>query len=292
MTKKEKLQAEIASIMTEIEFTQDSLNGLKGKDKVKTQLTTLTRKLVKLKRMLRNRRKDLNKAIEQEQKFKEKLLGRQDVVPFVRKESTRELVNTEWAEYMREYNAKNRERIRELQGIWRAKNVEKMKEYRRRWYEKHKEKHKKNVVDYIKRRSASDPMFRREMKIRSALTAAMRHDTHDDKTSHMVYILGYTPTQLRERLEPQQQALIAQGKVPSIDHLIPIKYFKPGSPEPIVHSLDNLHMIELDENLDKQAVYAHPVRYEYFCLVNIYIKDEFKDKISYVKPGEPEIKSF
>lgn len=180
------------------------------------------------------------------------------------------------------------------------KNKEKKISYAKKYYEEHKnqilynnsllranpehkkarriynkEYRKKNIVvlrkkanEYQKAKSKSDPDFR----LRKNFTKLIYH-VKNKKTNKAHVLLGYTRQELIESL----------GRYPnkneSIDHKIPITWFKNGTDVKIINHLDNLQILKKSNNFKKNNKYAHAVDKKYFKKCIQFIKPQFKNKV-------------
>lgn len=68
-----------------------------------------------------------------------------------------------------------------------------------------------------------------------------------------------------------------------IDHKIPVTWFGKDTPMFIINDLDNLHLLGPTENLQKSNTFSHPVCKEYFNKTILFIKDEYRGKVSFLQ---------
>jgi hypothetical protein len=57
--------------------------------------------------------------------------------------------------YQREWNKRNREKVKEYQQAWKSKNKDKVKEYQREWNRKHPDKVKEYQNNYWSKKAAA-----------------------------------------------------------------------------------------------------------------------------------------
>ena len=157
-------------------------------------------------------------------------------------------------EYYKQHHKKNKEYYKEYYKQHYKKNKEYYKEKNKQWRERNKEYGK----EYQRRKYNTDFQF----KLTSWSRQQVRRCLNSDKTEHTFDILGYTPEQLKLRLEMNFKPDMTwenHGTLWHIDHRKPLCKFNfvlpDGTPNyeqiRLANSLANLQPLYVIENLSK-----------------------------------------
>jgi hypothetical protein len=95
--------------------------------------------------------------------------------------------------------------------------------------------------------------------------------TNQTKTFCTYKELGYTPKELKEYLSKQE----INWTNKTIDHKVPITWFKPSTPAYIVNSFDNLHLLSEYNNKSKRNRFCSPAPSSYIEEVKPWIKKQY-----------------
>lgn len=139
------------------------------------------------------------------------------------------------------------------------------KEYNKQWYEKNKEykkeyykQNKEHIKEYRRQKYNTDLQF----KLSHWSGKQVRRCLNSNKTKHTFDILGYTPEQLKQRLEMNFKPDMTwenHGTLWHIDHRKPLCKFNLTLPDDtpnyeqirLANSLANLQPLYVTENLSK-----------------------------------------
>lgn len=186
--------------------------------------------------------------------------GHKSVCKICRKEEKRVYYEKNYdliSKYNTSYWLNNKDSITKKIKKWRAKNGEKVKIYHKRYNTKNKEKikekrkseecRKKSNIRYerYKKNNPTCVIGRRLVK-RCLNSYRKKYDT-------TFKILGYTPKQLRDRLEYQFKDGMTWDNYGQwhVDHKKPLSLFKKDTPINIMNALCNLQPMWAEENLKK-----------------------------------------
>jgi hypothetical protein len=212
------------------------------------------------------------------QKNKDKICSRVAAYAEANKDKVRQ--------YQKEYRARNKESIAAFQSAYREKNRERLIDQKKSYYQNNKHRHLKNCEQYrekngdqirayfkrhyeknrvrrilasteykrIKRR-AKDPLFAASELARSMLYRVLKK-TKQGKSGGSFELIGYTPEQLRHRIQSQFVEGMRwdnHGKW-HIDHIIPVSEFiSAGVTCPKrINALENLRPIWKEDNLSRR----------------------------------------
>jgi len=128
----------------------------------------------------------------------------------------------------------------------------------------------KRGIEYVKKRKEVDPYFKYMLLLRAKVSSALRSNSKATKA-----LVGFTKDEL----------ICYLGKKPTgnetLDHKIPISWFKQYADIKIMFDLRNTQILTREENTKKLNRYADVVPKDYFDIAILHIKDEYKNKISY-----------
>lgn len=129
----------------------------------------------------------------------------------------------------------------------------------RSYAKKHQERLKTYIRDYMRNRKSSDTQFRMKAIIRNLLWRSITA-TGMAKPGKSQEVLGYSPQQLREHLEPLFQRGMSWGNYGAwhVDHIRPLSTFDLATVEGIrlANSLHNLQPLWAKKNLQKSAKWS------------------------------------
>ncbi len=128
----------------------------------------------------------------------------------------------------------------------------------------------KRAVAYVKKRKAVDPCFRFYILLRARINTALRKNNSSTKS-----LLGFTYDEMIDFLGRKP------NKGESIDHKIPISWFNIDADIRVMFDLRNTQILTVEENTKKLNRYADTVSEDYYKIAINYIKDEYKNKITY-----------
>jgi hypothetical protein len=100
------------------------------------------------------------------------------------------------SEKQKKYRKENLEKVRLIKKEWRIKNRDKENERTIRWKKNNKEKVKTTRNNYLKNKRKTDVLFKLTESMRRMLRRCLIQ-----KTDRTFKILGYTPTELRVKIE-------------------------------------------------------------------------------------------
>ena len=157
-------------------------------------------------------------------------------------------------EYKKQYYEQNKERYKEYSKQWNKQNKEYCKEY----YEQNKERYKEYRKKYQRQKYNTDLQYKLTLWSRRQV----RRCLSSNKTKHTFDILGYTPEQLKQRLEMNFKPDMNwsnHGILWHIDHIKPLCKFNLTLPDGtpnyeqirLANSLANLQPLYVTENLSK-----------------------------------------
>ena len=168
-------------------------------------------------------------------------------------------------EYCKEWYQKNKETRKKKNKEWMEKNKKDFKKYQRNWYKENSENVKKRAYMWHKQKKKTDPKYRLDCNIGTAIYRCLKNKKEGEKWEKLV---GYTLKELFEHLEGKFEpwmnwnnyGRVDKGeKVWNIDHIKPISLFEYENPEDPgfkkCWALDNLQPIEAMANIKKSNVY-------------------------------------
>lgn len=166
-------------------------------------------------------------------------------------------------EARKQYRLKNKEYYKEYQKTYYENNKNKIKEYKREWELNNKDKIKEYKKEWVKQKIQEDLSFKLINWSRQQIHRCLNYKkTHKSKDKHTFDILGYTPEQLKQRLEMNFKPDMNwsnHGTLWHIDHRKPLCKFNFVLPDGIpnyeqirlANSLANLQPLYVTENLSK-----------------------------------------
>ena len=187
-------------------------------------------------------------------------------------------------EYHKQYYKQNKERYKEnnkqwreqnkdYHKQWREQNEEYYKEYKKEYYKKNKERYKENNKQWREQNKEHRREYKKnwskakyntdlQHKLTKWSREQVRRCLNSNKTEHTFDILGYTPEQLKQRLEMNFKPDMTwdnHGTLWHIDHIKPLCKFNfvlpDGTPNyeqiRLANSLTNLQPLYAKENLSK-----------------------------------------
>ena len=177
-------------------------------------------------------------------------------------------------EYMKEWQLKNKEKLKQYHKQWNIDNKEYRKQYcvnnkehikqqKKQYYQKNKEHKREYYRQYEKQKYKTDLKYNLNDRMGSAIRGSLKGNKAGRKWEDLV---GYTVMDLKKRLESTLPAQCTwqdflNGKL-HIDHIIPKKYFNYTKPEHIdfkrCWSLRNLQLLSAEKNLRKNAKLYKP----------------------------------
>ena len=166
-------------------------------------------------------------------------------------------------QYRKEYLKTNNQKYQKL----KQDNKEKYNLVVKKYHFKNKEKIKQYQKKYNKEyyhRNIEKSRWR-------ALLQNVLASTNQTKTSSTYKMLGYNSKQLKEHLDKQG---MDWGKH-TIDHKVPLTWFKNLTPTPIVNALINLQPLTEEENKIKGNRFCSPIPNSYIKLIKPWIKKQY-----------------
>jgi hypothetical protein len=161
--------------------------------------------------------------------------------------------------------------LAKAKGRYNCSNAKKRKyEYNKVYRQNNKTAINVKTREYIRNKRRTDERFRISILHRSMVKELKR--ASDKKTNEL---LGYTYSQLIDHIG--RDIKFSE----SIDHKIPISWFKKSAPIKIVHDLNNLQFMCKIKNSTKNNRYADSVPFEYYSNAIAYIKEQYKNKVRY-----------
>lgn len=155
---------------------------------------------------------------------------------------------------IREYQAKNKEAIREAKSRFKIRHAERLKEVHRR-YNKLARQRRPN---YEKDRAAKDPVFRLSRRMRARIREALR-DRRISKSKKSIETIGCGWGELRAHLE----SMFSDGmswenmNLWHVDHIVPLALAKTEDEVMRLCHFSNLQPLWATENLSKGATSQH-----------------------------------
>ena len=124
------------------------------------------------------------------------------------------------------YYSKNKEKRLKYYSDWGKENRDYLRDYHTKWREKNKDHLRETRNKYERNRKHSDPKYKLIANFRTAIYTTLK-ENNVNKYGHYFEILGYTPEELMNHLEPlftEGMSWDNYGKW-HIDHIIPISSF-------------------------------------------------------------------
>ncbi len=178
------------------------------------------------------------------------------------------------SDQQKKYYIQNSELIKSRVKKYANLNKEKIYLKKLEYYNSNKESIKAYRNKYTKERNKNDAEFNAMRVLRSFIYRLMICKT--DKTEN---ILGYSVSDLFNKL----------GRYPneneSIDHKIPISWFKSNADIRIIHSLENLQIITKSENSKKHNTFSDCIDKDYFLIAIENIKPKFRNLVKVKNNG-------
>lgn len=134
----------------------------------------------------------------------------------------------------REYVLRNYEKVREYKRLYQQENSVEINEYKKAWF---------------KNRYNNDLNFKLNYICRNVLKRCLK----SNKTDRTYILLGYTPNQLRQRIEMNFKPGMSWNNYGKwhIDHIKPVSAFGISTPPNIINALCNLQPLWAEENIKK-----------------------------------------
>jgi len=161
------------------------------------------------------------------------------------------------------YNIKNQKNIKVYNKMYNEKNKEEIIKYRQgnrdksNTWQKNYNKNNKEVVTW------------RNLLYR---VLGMNGNPKSNSTYKM---LGYTHKELKLHLDNQGM----DWNTHTVDHKVPVSWFKRNTPPNIVNSLYNLQPLTEAENKSKSNKFSSPISGLYFNQIRGWIKEEYLNKL-------------
>ena len=166
------------------------------------------------------------------------------------------------SKYDREHYQKNKKRRLEQSHKYNS-----LKTKDKDWY--------KRECEYMKNRRKQNPHIFRWRDIFNNTLKQVKNNKKSYSTSkHMGYSSGEFKSHIENQFNKEQS-----WKNISIDHKVPITWFKETSPLYLVNHLENLQVLSLEENIAKSNYFASKISLDYKQKIITFIRDEYKNKI-------------
>lgn len=134
------------------------------------------------------------------------------------------------------------------------------------------DKSRKRSNTYEKNRVLTDKNYKLIKTMRKLVYRTLKN-----KKNRTASLLGYSSCDLLNEI----------GRYPdkgeSLDHKIPVSWFIDASPVNIISHLKNLHILNGTDNYRKNNLFSHPIDESYYLIALPYIKEEYKQKLSWNK---------
>jgi hypothetical protein len=166
------------------------------------------------------------------------------------------------SEYDKKHYQKNRKK--------RLKQSHKYNETRIKneaWYERERE--------YMKKRRIQNPHI---FRWRDIFNRTLKQIKNNKKSYTTIKHMGYSSEEFKTHIESQFKEGQNWDNI-SIDHKIPLTWFKKNTPLYLVNNLKNLQILTLKENISKNNYYSSKISFDYYNKIIIFIKEEYKNKI-------------
>jgi hypothetical protein len=180
------------------------------------------------------------------------------------------------------YHQANRERRLTQMKQRSIEKKDELKIYSQQYYLENKERIKSKVKEYqlnnkekiLANKRIYDPKYNQkypERRLWRNLLYRVLGVNGNPKTTSTYKMLGYNSKQLKEHLDKQG---MDWGKH-TIDHKVPLTWFKNLTPTPIVNALINLQPLTEEENKIKGNRFCSPIPNSYIKLVKPWIKKQY-----------------
>jgi hypothetical protein len=166
------------------------------------------------------------------------------------------------SKYDREHYIENRERR-----LKQSHKYNSIKIKNESWY--------KRECEYQKNRRKKYPHI---LRWRDIFNNTLTKIKQGKKTYTTKKHMGYTSDEFKIHIESQFKENQDWSNI-SIDHKIPITWFKPHTPLNLANHLDNLQVLTLEENITKSNYYSSKIPLDYKEKIILFIYDEYKDKL-------------
>jgi hypothetical protein len=166
------------------------------------------------------------------------------------------------SEYDREHYQKNKKRRLEQSHKY---NSIKVKD--KAWY--------KRECEYMKKRRRENPHI---FRWRDIFNNTLKQVKDNKKSSSTIKHMGYSSDEFKTHIENQFNQDQSWENV-SIDHKVPITWFKKETPLHLVNHLENLQVLSLEENIAKSNYFSSKISLDYKQKIIIFIQDKYKNKI-------------
>ena len=166
------------------------------------------------------------------------------------------------SEYDRRHYQKNKKRI-----LKQSHKYNSIKIKDKKWY--------KRECDYMKKRRKENPHI---FRWRDIFNNTLKQVKKGKKTHSTLKHMGYSSDEFKSHIENQFNIDQNWGNI-SIDHKIPITWFKNTTPLYLVNHLENLQILTLEENIAKGNYFASKVSLDYKQKIITFIRDEYKNEV-------------
>ena len=167
-------------------------------------------------------------------------------------------------EYMKEYRLKNKESLKEYSKEYNLKNREQIKEIKREWYLKNREylkeyneKHKKRRNKYERERRRTDPIYRMQCNMRTAMSNALSGRRKSKPTMDIIGCSVEGFFQHLENCEKWESWMTREsyGSKWDVDHIVAISRWNHNCPLQfaLCWNKSNLQPMEHIANIKKGA---------------------------------------
>ena len=124
------------------------------------------------------------------------------------------------------------------------------------------------------RRKQNPHIFRWRDIFNNTLKQVKNNKKSHSTSKHMGYSSGEFKSHIENQFNKEQS-----WKNISIDHKVPITWFKETTPLYLVNHLENLQVLSLEENIAKSNYFASKISLDYKQKIITFIRDEYKNKI-------------
>jgi hypothetical protein len=167
-------------------------------------------------------------------------------------------------------------------------------QYDKEHYRLNKERRLKQSNDYNKIKTKDKNWYKRECKYmkdrrkklpyifrwRDIFNRTFQQVKNNKKSYTTEKYMGYSAEEFRIFIESQFTQDQNWGNI-SIDHKIPMTWFKKTTPLNLVNDLKNLQILTLKENIAKSNYYSSEIDLDYYKDIITFIKNKYKNKIVY-----------
>ena len=195
---------------------------------------------------------------------------------------TKDKLNPKCKECFKTYHQSNKKRQLAKMKERTLKKSNEVKEYQKQYYQKNQKRIKSQVKEYQQNNKQKrnqycrtyQPQYNKkypERRLWRNLLYRVLGVNGNPKTSSTYKMLGYNSKQLKEHLDKQG---MDWGKH-TIDHKVPLTWFKNLTPTPIVNALINLQPLTEEENKIKGNRFCSPIPNSYIKLIKPWIKKQY-----------------